>query len=29
LPGQPQVSQAKQLSIIGSMVPAISYNLKF
>jgi len=29
LPGQPQVSQAKQLSIIGTLVPAISYNLKF
>ncbi len=29
LPGQPQLSQAKQLSIIGSFVPAISYNLKF
>jgi hypothetical protein len=28
-PGQPQVSQATQLSIIGSFVPAISYNLKF
>jgi hypothetical protein len=29
LAGQPLVSQAKQLSIIGSFVPAISYNLKF
>src|SRR6267154_1172982 len=29
LPGQTQVSQAKQLSIIGTLVPAISYNLKF
>jgi hypothetical protein len=29
LPGQPLVSQAKQLSIIGTIVPAISYNLKF
>src|SRR5579859_2588489 len=29
LPGQTQVSQAKQLSIIGTFVPAVSYNLKF
>ncbi len=29
LPGQPLVSQAKQLSIIGTIVPAVSYNLKF
>jgi hypothetical protein len=29
LPGQPQISQAKQLSIIGTLVPAVSYNLKF
>jgi len=29
LPGQAQVSQAKQLSIIGTLVPAISYSLKF
>lgn len=29
LPGQPLVSQAKQLSIIGTFVPAVSYNLKF
>ena len=28
-PGQPIPSQAKQLSIIGSIVPAISYNFKF
>jgi hypothetical protein len=29
LPGQPLVSQAHQISIIGTIVPAISYNLKF
>ncbi|HEV8511784.1 MAG TPA: TonB-dependent receptor [Cyclobacteriaceae bacterium] len=29
LPGQPLESLAKQLSIVGSFVPAISYNLKF
>ncbi|MBS1950067.1 MAG: TonB-dependent receptor [Cytophagales bacterium] len=29
LPGQPLLSQAKQISIIGTFVPAISYNLKF
>jgi len=29
LPGQPLVSQAHQLSIIGTFVPAVSYNLKF
>jgi len=28
-PGQPISSQANQLSIIGSIVPAISYNFKF
>jgi hypothetical protein len=27
--GQPLQSEATQLSIIGSMVPAISYNFKF
>jgi len=29
LPGQPLLSQAKQISIIGTFVPAVSYNLKF
>lgn len=29
LPGQPLVSNATQLSIIGTIVPAVSYNLKF
>jgi len=29
LPGQPLNSQATQLSVIGSLIPSISYNFKF
>lgn len=29
LPGQPLTSSATQLSVIGTIVPAVSYNLKF